>query len=434
MDSHLHVDSRGRGDYMIVANWLTWVVEHQNWFLGAMGAALIFYMGRGCVSIISKQRRQPIGQIEEHEKTRGRSGSTGMPNWLAYTFLILSTVIPAVILIVVVIIHIIRAITHSGIGDVLADLETIVSIIFVATGFVLGLVVWGIIRVLMWISIEWSAKLFCRKQPRQDDPQEKGERSISIKNLLKNILSKGLFPDRRMEVAVREAIGKHKGQILESDLEGLTELDANKRNVIDLSGIEYCTNLQKLHLYDNQLRDISLLSNLTKLQELVLTDGGIKNIRSLSNLTELQRLRIGSNFISDINPLRRLINLQELYLRGNQISSIGPLRNLTNLQALGLGDNQIGGIGSLKSLTNLQELVLTNNWIADITILSNLTNLQKLYLAKNQIRNISPLSNNPGIGKGSVVDLVGNPLNDEAYDVHIPALEKRGVRVVFDPK
>ena len=121
-------------------------------------------------------------------------------------------------------------------------------------------------------------------------------------------------------------------------------------------------------------------------------------------------------------------------MRGNQISGIGPLRNLTSLQALGLGENQIRGIGSLESLTNLQELVLTNNWIADITILSNLTNLQKLYLAKNQIRNISPLSNNPGVGKGVVVDLAGNPLNDEAYDVHIPALEKRGVKVVFDPK
>ncbi len=46
---------------MFGASWLNWAIEHQNWFFGAVGAALIFYMGRGCVSIISRQRRQPTG-------------------------------------------------------------------------------------------------------------------------------------------------------------------------------------------------------------------------------------------------------------------------------------------------------------------------------------------------------------------------------------
>jgi hypothetical protein len=62
---------------MFVEDWLTWTVEHQNWFLGAVGAALIVYMGRGCVSIISR----------EHEKASGHFASAGMPNWLTYTFL-----------------------------------------------------------------------------------------------------------------------------------------------------------------------------------------------------------------------------------------------------------------------------------------------------------------------------------------------------------
>ncbi len=397
----------------------TWTAEYQNWFLGAVGAALIFYMGRGCVSMISKQRRQTI---------------TGMPSWLAYIFLILSTVIPSVIIIVVIIVHIMGATEYNGIGSILLEIETIAFIIFVATGFLFGLVIWGIMRVIMWVTIGWFARLLSGRQPRQEDPQREGEGRISIKDLLTDILRKGLFPDRRMEVAVREAIGKHKGRILESDLEGLTELDASKKKVIDLSGVEHCTNLQKLNIFNNQLRDISLLSNLTKLQELVLTDGGIKNVRALSNLTELRRLRIGSNFINDINPLRGLINLQELYLRGNLINSIGPLSNLTNLQTLGLGGNQIRSINPLEGLTNLQELALTDNWIADVTPLSSLTNLQKLYLVKNQIRNISPLVDNPGIGKGVVVDLRDNPLNDEAYDIHIPALQERGVEVRFSPK
>jgi len=41
---------------------------------------------------------------------------------------------------------------------------------------------------------------------------------------------------------------------------------------------------------------------------------------------------------------------------------------------------------------------------------------------------------NSGIGEGEGVDLRGNLLNDEAYDVHIPALQERGVKLLFDPK
>jgi len=405
---------------MIVANWLNWVTEHQNWFFGAMGAALIFYLGRGCISIISEQRRHSAG--------------VSIPNWLAYALLILSTIIPFIILIVVVILHAIGAIEYAGTWDILVDIETIVSIIFVATGFLLGLVLWGFMRMIMWVAIEWLPKLFSKSQPRQDIPQEKGKKTRFMQNLLTDMLRKGLLPDRRLEVAVREEIGKHKGRILESDLTGLTKLHAGEKKVIDLSGIQYCINLQKLNIYDNQISDISLLSNLTKLQELVLTDGGIRNLRPLSNLTELQILRLGSNFIVDVRPLIGLISLRELYLWNNQINNITPLKNLANLRRLGLGGNQIINIGSLKDLKNLQELVLTDNWITDIDFLSNLTNLRGLYLAKNHIRDISPLVSNSGLGKGAVVDLMDNPLDDEAYDIHIPALQERGVTVRFNPK
>ena len=57
-----------------------------------------------------------------------------------------------------------------------------------------------------------------------------------------------------------------------------------------------------------------------------------------------------------------------------------------------------------------------------------------LGLANNRISDISPLVDNSGIGKGDGVDLTGNPLNDEAYNVHIPALIERGVIVLYDQK
>ena len=55
-------------------------------------------------------------------------------------------------------------------------------------------------------------------------------------------------------------------------------------------------------------------------------------------------------------------------------------------------------------------------------------------LESNQITDISSLVGNSGIGENTVVELKGNPFNDEAYNIHIPALKKRGVEVGFDPR
>jgi hypothetical protein len=41
---------------------------------------------------------------------------------------------------------------------------------------------------------------------------------------------------------------------------------------------------------------------------------------------------------------------------------------------------------------------------------------------------------NKGLSEGDEVDLRANPLNDEAYDIHIPALQRRGVEVKFTPR
>jgi hypothetical protein len=51
------------------------------------------------------------------------------------------------------------------------------------------------------------------------------------------------FPAPNLEAAIREAIGKPTGAILQSDLVGLTTLNANTRSVTDLTGLEHCTSL-----------------------------------------------------------------------------------------------------------------------------------------------------------------------------------------------
>ncbi len=233
------------------------------------------------------------------------------------------------------------------------------------------------------------------------------------------------FYDPNLEAAIRDAIGKYKGAILKSDLEGLRQLKASRRNITNLSGVEHCTNLQGLVLFGNQIIDISPLSNMTKLRRLELHANQISDTSPLSSMTILKELRLTGNQIIDISPLSNLTNLQALYLEGNQISDIPPFSNLIDLTQLYLDHNRITNISPLKALTKVGEK--GGLWVREgIGV--------HLGLSNNQISDISPLVDNAGIGKGDGVDLRKNPLLDSAYEIHIPALIERGVKVLFDSK
>jgi Leucine-rich repeat (LRR) protein len=202
----------------------------------------------------------------------------------------------------------------------------------------------------------------------------------------------------------------------------------------------------------NQIADVTPLAKLTNLTEELHAGGNqIADIKPLSNLINLRKLTLFGNRISDVSPLASLTNLTSLFLQENQIEDIAALGNLTKLQVLQLGDNQISDISPLSKLTDLPALYLYGNQIQDISPLSGLTKIGELedeerrvqiernrnmylMLGNNQISDISALVDNPGIGAGKGIGLRGNPLNNEAYDVHIPALQKRGAKVNFDPK
>jgi Leucine-rich repeat (LRR) protein len=205
------------------------------------------------------------------------------------------------------------------------------------------------------------------------------------------------FPDANLEAAIRDAINKPEGSINRSDLESLTVLEWNspltpsdiapESRISDLTGLEYCVNLQGLVL--------------------------------------------GGNNINDISPLTGLTNLLQLVLHNNNISDISALAGLTNLEVLVLGGNNISDISSMASLTNLQLLWLSYCNISDISPLAGLTNLYNLGLRGNNISDISPLVENSGLSTGDTVDLSGNPLSIESINVHIPQLIARGVDVAY---
>ena len=261
------------------------------------------------------------------------------------------------------------------------------------------------------------------------------------------------IPDAKLRAAIAAALGKVTGAtITQGDMKTLIDLEAKDAGISDLTGLEFATNLTNLSLWDNTISDISVLSGLTNLVDLQLGNNTISDISVLSGLTNLTNLSLWDNTISDISVLSGLTNLTRLHLPYNDISDISALSGLTNLIGLRLGNNRISDISALSGLTNLTSLRLNNNdisdisallgltkliWlrlnandISDISALSGLTNLVDLQLGNNDISDISALL---GLTKLSKLGLERNPLSPYSINDHIPALQDRGVKVVFDP-
>ena len=148
-----------------------------------------------------------------------------------------------------------------------------------------------------------------------------------------------------------------------------------------------------------------------------------------ADLLSIVELELISGTIADLSGIEALENLEVLVLVDHHLVDIAPLAGLKKLRALDLANNQIVDIAPLSSLSALIFLSLTSNSVSDLSPLSSLDQLQVLLLDENRVADISPLL---GLSMLEQVLLRGNPLNAEAYAVHIPSLIEQGVEVLYN--
>ena len=168
------------------------------------------------------------------------------------------------------------------------------------------------------------------------------------------------MPDPALRQAVREQLELPADEPLTKDkMLLLTRLDANHKGIVDITGLEFATNITILHLGGrNRITDLTPLANLINLVQLHVWHSHTKDTYPVTDL--------------DISPLSGLINLKVLSLANNGISDITPLANLKNLRSLHLTHNHIEDFSPLVELTNLDVLWIKNNWERDLTPLFSL--------------------------------------------------------------
>ena len=140
-------------------------------------------------------------------------------------------------------------------------------------------------------------------------------------------------PDPNLRQVIRETLSLLDGvPLTQLEILRLTNLEAGQRDITDLTGLQYATNLETLYLWSNQIKDLTPLANLTKLRVLDLAYNAVESVEPIAGLINLQRLNLTINRVQDITPLAHLINLEFLYIRENLVTDITPIQGLNLIE------------------------------------------------------------------------------------------------------
>ncbi|TVQ21922.1 MAG: hypothetical protein EA383_16350 [Spirochaetaceae bacterium] len=255
------------------------------------------------------------------------------------------------------------------------------------------------------------------------------------------------FPDERLEAAVRNALEGVGRTFTPTELERITELDAEAFGITSLEGIEQLANLAVLNLRGNRVADVSPLTALSRLQHLSLRDNDITDLEAvnlgvLAALPELRSLDLRHNRgpshpespddhdrISDISVLAEFVRLEVLDLADNHVADITALSGLTRLRHLDLRYNQLGlaDLAPVAPLTQLEYLNLRETGTTDLTGIQELRNLGYLNLHSNSdVASIEPIA---GLPRLHTLILRGVPVGREIDVIEtLPALRRLNLR------
>ena len=237
------------------------------------------------------------------------------------------------------------------------------------------------------------------------------------------------IPDPGLNAAIREALQIPNGPLTQRDMLNLTDLDASRRNVRSLDGLEAARNLASLNLQINDLTnftvstqltnllvldlslnpiaDFSFLNGMTNLTDLFLEGVSITNLDLPPGLTALNNLDLDNNSLTRFDLPSSLTNLLALDLGFNSLTRLSLPGGLENLEKLFLEGNQITNLALPSDLTALSELDAHENQLSSFTLPAGLTNLIELDLFFNQLTNVSLPA---GLSSLTELDLDGNKL------------------------
>lgn len=197
------------------------------------------------------------------------------------------------------------------------------------------------------------------------------------------------IPDPGLDAAIRDVLQRPTGLLTEQDLLSLTNLNAARRSVRSIAGLEAARNLSSLQLQENLLTNVSIPGSLTKLTLLDLSANALTNCVIPGGLTNLGTLTMEGNPLGDLELPPDLTALKSLDLENNLLTTFTLPPGLAGLVALDLGFNRFTNFSLPGGLTNLSTFYFAGNPLTSVTLPPDLAGMTELNLSQNLLTSFS---------------------------------------------
>lgn len=196
------------------------------------------------------------------------------------------------------------------------------------------------------------------------------------------------FTDANFLAAVRKVLHKEADDsISDTDVSSITFLNIPSRNITNLEGIEYFTELTRLDCFYNNLTAIDI-SNNTKLTNLSCEYNQLTDL-NLSNNTALAYLCCNNNQLTTLDVSNNSA-LTHLICNGNQLTDLSVSTNIA-LTELTCYNNQLTAL-DVNNNTALKTLNCSVNHLSELK-LNGSKALTRLYCQSNPLTNLDVSSN-----------------------------------------
>jgi len=177
-------------------------------------------------------------------------------------------------------------------------------------------------------------------------------------------------------------------------LQRVTHLHLQGKRIRKIEGLDQCTNLKVLYLYDNFIEEIENLEFASIVQYVLLQNNKIQAIPPLP-MPSLTKLYLDENEISLVSGLEQCTKLEELHVAKQRLPSFSSL------------EFDIGSLEAVGSM--LQVLEISGNGIKRLRPFVILVSLRKLFAGDNEVSDLSEIEAVMGLTFLAEAVFRGNP-------------------------
>ncbi len=171
-----------------------------------------------------------------------------------------------------------------------------------------------------------------------------------------------------------------------AELETITSIDFDRSTAVkDLTGLEYCTNVEYIDLeLCKNVSNLTPLKNLKKIKSLDIEqinwdkENKATNLTVLSGLTNMETIRINHSNLSDAD-VWIFDNMNKLKMLETGMNNISDtkflLKHKNTLETVNLTGTEISKIDDLLQLSNVKILCISDTHISDFSFISKLPKL-----------------------------------------------------------